>query len=174
MSIIPTWQNINFNFAPLGLRIAQDNYFYTRYLFRYNTDQSKKWSASVGYELGGFYNGNRNTLRGSLRLAPVPHAALTVDYEFNDLKGVGELARNLETHLTTVGARFALNPRVQLSAFYQYNTFDEQGRWNVRASWEYQPLSFLFLVFNDTQINSLEDPFQEQQFIGKITFLKQF
>jgi hypothetical protein len=64
-SFIPTWQNINFDFAPLGLQIAEDDYFYTRYLIRYN------------------------------------------------------------------------------SAFYQYNSFDKQGRWNIRASWEYLPLSFV-------------------------------
>jgi hypothetical protein len=87
---------------------------------------------------------------------------------------LGRLEEDLRTHLTTAGARFALNPRLQLSAFYQYNTFDEQGRWSVRGSWEYQPLSFIYLVFNDTRINRLENPFDEQQFISKITFLKQF
>ncbi len=173
-SLTPTWQNINFSFAPLGLEIEQDNYFYTRYFLRYNTDLSKKWSLSASYDFGDFYNGNRNTVRLSARIAPIPHAAITFDYEYNDLRKVGIERRDLTTDLVTVGSRFALNPRVQLSAFYQYNTFDEQGRWNVRASWEYQPLSFIYLVFNDTQINGLTDPFEEQQFIGKVTFLKQF
>lgn len=174
MSFTPTWQNINFAFAPLGLTIEEDNYYYTRFTLRYNTDQSRKWSAGLSYNFGDFYNGTRNTLRSSLRLAPVPHAALTVDYEYNDLNGVGIEENDLSTHLVTVGSRFALNPRVQLSAFYQYNSFDEQGRWNVRASWEYQPLSFVYLVFNDTRIDGLENPFEEQQFIGKVTLLKQF
>ena len=68
----------------------------------------------------------------------------------------------------------ALNPRIQFSAFYQYNDFDQQGRWNVRGSWEYQPQSFIYLVFNDTQINTLENPFNQQQFVTKISFVKQF
>ena len=174
MSITPTWQNINFSFSPLGLTIAEDNYYYTRYTIRYNTDESKKWSASASYNFGDFYNGNRNTLFAFLRLAPVPHASVSVSYEYNDLNGVGIEERNLNTHLVTVGTRFALNPRVQLSGFYQYNSFDEQGRWNVRASWEYLPLSFVYLVFNDTRIDGLENPFEEQQFIGKVTLLKQF
>ncbi|MEL6846314.1 MAG: hypothetical protein AAFP02_24160, partial [Bacteroidota bacterium] len=136
-SISPTWQNINFDFAPLGIPIAQDNYFYNRYLIRYNTDQSKKWSASTSYSFGRFYNGVRNTAFFSGRLAPIPQAALTFDYEYIDLKKVGEAREDLVTHLLTVGSRFALNPRVQLSVFYQYNSFDEQGRWNIRGSWEY-------------------------------------
>ncbi len=174
LSFTPTWQNINFNFAPLGLQIAQDDYFYTRYLIRYNTDQSKKWSIQASYNFGDFYDGTRNTLLLSARVAPIPHAAITFDYERNKLERIGAENRDLSTDLITVGSRFALNPRVQLSAFYQYNTFDEQGRWNVRASWEYQPLSFVYLVFNDTRIDTLENPLEEQQFIGKVTFLRQF
>ena len=174
VAITPTWQNINFDFAPLGLQIAQDNYFYTRYLIQYNTDLSKKWSLNLAYDFGRFYNGNRNTLRFSGRLAPIPHAAITVDYEYNDILGLGLEQENVSTHLVTLGSRFALNPRLQLSAFYQYNSFDEQGRWNVRASWEYQPLSFIYVVFNDTQIDDIMNPFREQQLVSKITFVKQF
>ncbi len=174
VSFTPTWQNINFTFAPLGVNIGQADYYYTRYLIRYNTDRSKKWSLSASYNFGQFYNGNRETFEGGIRIAPIPHAALTLDYEYNNLSDLGEGSQNLDTHLTTIGSRFALNPRVQLSGFYQYNSFDSQGRWNVRVSWEYQPLSFVYLVFNDTQIDNLEGQFQEQQFIGKVTFLKQF
>ncbi|MEO1257233.1 MAG: DUF5916 domain-containing protein [Bacteroidota bacterium] len=174
VEIVPIWQNINFNFAPLGVRIEEDRYYYTRCLLRYNTDQSKKWSLGATYNFGQFYNGNRNTLQLSGRLAPIPHAALTVNYEYVDLNGVGVGEQYLSTHLVTIGSRFALNPRLQLSAFYQYNSFDEQGRWNVRASWEYLPLSFLYLVFNDSRINHLDEPFQEQQVISKLTLVKQF
>jgi hypothetical protein len=173
-SITPTWQNINFDFAPLGLAIEEGNYFYTRFILRYNTDLSKKWSAGIRYNFGEFYNGIRNTIRLSGRLAPIPHIAITVDYEHNDLKGVGKEEKNLAANLVTLGSRFALNPRLQLSTFYQYNSFDKQGRWNIRASWEYQPLSFVYVVFNDSRINTELDPFQEQQFISKVSFVKQF
>lgn len=174
VSATPTWQNINFDFAPLGLQIEQDNYFYTRYLLQYNTDLSKKWSVDVSYNFGKFYDGRRNTVQSTLRIAPIPQAAITVEYEYNNLRNIVEVDADLKTHLTTIGSRLALNPRLQLSAFYQYNSFDQFGRWNVRASWEYRPLSFVYLVFNDSVTDSLDDPFQEQQFIGKITYLKQF
>ncbi len=174
IAITPTWQNINFDFAPLGLQIAQDNYFYTRYLVEYNTDLSKKWSLGMEYNFGRFYNGIRNTIQFSGRLAPLPHFAFTADYEYNDLQNVGEAAEDLATHLVTFGSRFAINPRLQLSAFYQYNSLNEQGRWNVRASWEYLPLSFVYVVFNNTQINGLTESLNEQQVVSKITLVKQF
>ncbi|RDY61673.1 DUF5916 domain-containing protein [Flagellimonas nanhaiensis] len=173
-SFTPTWQNINFDFSPLGLPIAQDRYYYTRYVVQYNTDLSKKWSGDIGYSFGDFYNGTRNTVNASARFAPMPHTALTLDYEHNALKGVGANIDNLSTNLYSANLRLALNPRVQLSTFYQYNSFNEQGRWNVRFSWEYMPLSFLYIVFNDEQTD-IFDPIQKRtQFISKITLLKQF
>ena len=174
VSFSPTWQNINFNFSPLGLQIAQQRYYYTRYNFQYNTDRSKKWSLGLKYNFGGFYNGKRKTISLSGRLAPIPQAAISVDYENNTLDAVGLQQKDLSTNLITIGSRMALNPRLQLSAFYQYNDFDRQGRWNVRGSWEYQSQSFVYLVFNDTQINRLDTPFSQQQFVAKISFVKQF
>ena len=173
-SFTPTWQNINFDFAPLGLEIASGDYNYTRYTLGYRTDQSRKLSASVEYEFGNFYNGTRNTLVSGLRYAPLPYISLSADYEHNNINGVGAFQENLDTDLYTASLRLALNPRVQLSTFYQYNSFDEQGRWNVRFSWEYMPLSFIYLVFNDTRTDIFDPVQQNTQFISKITFLKQF
>ncbi|MEX0275015.1 MAG: DUF5916 domain-containing protein [Flavobacteriaceae bacterium] len=174
VSATPTWQNINFDFTPLGIDIEQDRYFYTRYLIQYNTDLSKKWSVNAGLDLGNFYNGTRTTLNATARFAPLPHTTFSLNYEHNDLNGMGTLKEDLKTNLYTANLRLALNPRIQLSTFYQYNSFNEQGRWNIRFSWEYMPLSFVYLVFNDTQTDAFDPVGRSTQFISKITFLKQF
>lgn len=174
-SVTPSWQNINFDFNPLGISIEEKRYFYTRQFVRYNSDRSRKLSASFKYEWGGFYNGHRNTITAGMRYAPLPHIAITADYEHNNLKKIGLQKESLETDLYSASLRLALSPRMQLSTFYQYNSFNKQGRWNARFSWEYMPLSFIYLVFNDSQIKSSLDPIhRNQQFISKITFLKQF
>ncbi|WP_109299375.1 DUF5916 domain-containing protein [Aquimarina sp. AU474] len=174
VSSTPTWQNINFDFSPLGLEIEQDKYFYTRFLIQYNTDLSKKWSGDIGVNFGDFYNGTRSTINAAARFSPIPQTTLSLNYEYNDINGVGLLREDLETNLYTANLRLALNPKIQLSTFYQYNSFNEQGRWNVRFSWEYMPLSFIYLVFNDTQTDVFDPVEQSTQFISKITFLKQF
>lgn len=174
MSLRPTWQNINFEFNPLGLEIENGNYRYTRYLINYNTDQSKKLSVSTSLNFGNFYNGTRNTIEAGIRYAPLPQISLSANYEHNNLNNVGLFQEDLDTNLYTASVRLALNPQLQLSTFYQYNSFDEQGRWNVRFSWEYMPLSFIYLVFNDTQIDAFDLNQNQTQFISKITFLKQF
>ena len=109
-----------------------------------------------------------------LRYVPMPHIAMNIDYENNNINGVGILSEDLNTDLYTASVRLALNPRVQLSTFYPYNSFDQQGRWNVRFSWEYMPLSFVYIVLNDTQTELFEPVQRSTQTISKITFLKQF
>lgn len=173
-SFTPTWQNINFDFAPLGLEIERGNYRYTRFYAQYYSDQSKKISVWTSFDFGNFYNGTRNMFNAGVRYAPLPHLSFSANYEHNNINGVGVLKEDLDTDLYTASLRLALNPRVQLTTFYQYNSFDEQGRWNVRFSWEYAPLSFIYLVFNDTQTNVFDPSEQSTQFISKITFIKQF
>jgi hypothetical protein len=173
-SFTPTWQNINFNFAPLGLQIDQDQYYYTRYAFSYRSDQSSKVSGRIAYNFGDFYDGSRQTINASARFAPIPHIALSADYEYNRLTEMGTANQNLTTNLYTGNLRLALNPRVQFNTFYQYNSFNKQGRWNARFSWEYAPLSFIYLVFNDVQTDAFEPVLTDRQLISKITFLKQF
>ena len=40
---------------------------------------------------------------------------------------------------------------MQWSAFYQHNTVQQRGSLNARFSWEFAPLSFLYVVYNDGQ-----------------------
>jgi hypothetical protein len=171
-ALFPTWQNINFNFRPLGIEIEQQKYYYFTQFVRYNTDLSKKWSASLRYDWGGYYNGQRDAFTAGLRVVPDPRVAITFDYEYNHLRNVGIRQENLTTHLVTGGLRLAWNPRLQLSAFYQYNSFGNQGRWNIRGSWEYRPLSFLFLVFNENALPDLD--VRNQSVISKISYMRQF
>lgn len=171
-AITPTWQNIDFPFFQLGIPIEQKQYFYTLQRIVYNTDQSKKVSLASRYEWGNYYNGRIGTLTLTGRLAPIPNIALSCTYERNNLRDLGKNKENLTTDLITTSLRLAHNSRIQASLFYQYNSFDQRGRWNARGSWEFAPLSFLYLVFNETSFQN--SPVRNQSVISKITYLKQF
>jgi hypothetical protein len=173
-AITPTWQNIDFDFTPLGIPISKEYYYYTRQFVRFNSDRSKKFSLSGKYEWGKFYNGNRNTLTFGTRYSPIPNVSISGDYEYNALNNLGTNNEDLKTNLYTTGIRLALNPKLQLSGFYQYNDFTKTGRINARFSWEYLPQSFVYLVFNNTESDAFNPIKTQQQFISKITLIKQF
>jgi hypothetical protein len=166
----PTWES--FFFQPLGFQVQPKDYFYHRFQIRYRTDASKKISADVNFVGGDYYDGQLDEWKALLRLAPNPHLAFTAEYELNRIRHLGVNKVNENIHLYSGGLRIAANPRLQLSVFYQYNSFDQRSRWNMRGSWEIAPLSFLYLVFNESSFN--QSRVQQQSFITKLTYLKQF
>jgi len=171
-ALYPYWQNFDSPFPILGRVIPAARYRTFRQMARFETDASRKISGAAKHEWGSYYNGSLATTVLSLRVAPSPYFGATASYQHNGFKNIGVDRDQLETHLYTAGVRCAYNPRIQLSAFYQYNSFDKQGRWNVRGSWEFAPLSFLYIVFNE---NSFQDsPVSNQSLISKLTYLKQF
>lgn len=174
------WQSLRSTFSPLGIDILPGNYKYTSHRFSYVGDFSRKFALSAAYSFGGYFDGNLNTISSSLRFAPLPHIQLTADYQFNRLSDLGKERRTAETHLIGTELRLALNPRVQLISFLQYNTASERTTLNSRFVWEYSPLSYIYLVYNDNR-QELSDPEtgfitrqHNQQGIFKVTFLKQF
>ncbi|MBC7913756.1 MAG: carbohydrate binding family 9 domain-containing protein [Pyrinomonadaceae bacterium] len=164
------WQNLPVNFNPIGVEIAAGSYQYNQVRAEYYSDQSSKLSYVIDLTTGGYFNGKITSFTGSLRYAPSPHVAFNVDYQANFLKKVGVLLEDLNTALVTPNIRMAVNPRLQMNVFYQYNSATERSRWNARFSWEYKPLSYLYLVWNENKTAGL----REDQTIGKISYLKQF
>lgn len=173
-NIEPTRQNLLDTFAPLGVNIAPGSYNYTRYRITYTSDISRKLSFRLRYETGNFFDGKLNNYQARLTAAPLPHTYFSVNYEYNQARQLGESQENPEAHLIAPELRLALNARVQLNAFYQYNSLSKFANWNIRFSWEFKPLSFIYLVFNDTKNEGLSPIQHTQQAIGKLTYLQQF
>lgn len=171
-ALTPTWQIINFPFQQLSIPLEQKQYYYTRQYVSHRTDQSKKLSLATKFEWGPYYNGRLQTLLLTGRVAPLPNIAFSATYERNQFRNLGIYKEDLRTDLITASLRLAYNPRIQAAVFYQYNSFDQRGRWNVRGSWEFAPLSFLYVVFNETSFQNT--PVRNRSVINKITYLKQF
>ena len=171
-TVTPTWQNFDFSFDILGQTISAGQYEFVRHRFVYRTDQSKKLSLNSEFTTGSYYDGSLNSLTLGGRVAPSPYFALDLSIEHNSFENFGENRTDFTADLWTAGIRLAANPRLQLSGFYQYNSLTKSARINVRGSWEFAPLSFLFLVFNESSFQ--ESPVNNQSLISKITYLKQF
>ena len=178
--VIPTWQVVDEAFSIVGITIKPNNYFYTRYNFSYRSDQSKAFSYRISSDLGGFYNGNLTAFSGELRYSPLPNVSAKVSYTRNEFENVGDKKESKVTHLFSPEIRLALNPRLQLTSFYQYNSAASRDVWNIRFAWEFQPLSFLYLVYNSnnnqvfSDVTKRFDNYRNELSIMKLTYLKQF
>ena len=176
--------------AFFSVEIPSGKYNYNRYSAIWFSDRSQKVSVFVNAETGKYYNGNLTTITGNFRIAPLPHVSVEGRFANNHYSNLGVKSASGSTQLYTLSGRFALNPRVQLIGFYQHSSISNFDVWNVRFSWEYRPLSFIYLVFNQrgyddyrtrlsndglTRYKTDELARQnEQQSIIKVSYLKQF
>ncbi|NJL76513.1 MAG: hypothetical protein HC892_17350 [Saprospiraceae bacterium] len=174
-AMVPNWQNLDASFFPLGIEIDKGQYKYMRHQIEVNTDLSAFIGASASVELGKYFDGQLNTYSFTGRYAPIPHIEFQVDYELNQYQSLGIAKLKGSTNLLGINTRLALHPRLQLIGFYQWNDSVDRSIWNIRFSWEYRPLSFLYIVFNQNRLTGKlpEDRLLQEQYIGKITYLRQ-
>ena len=172
----PTFQRLDDgDYRPLDLPIPSGRYRYARVSGIFASDPSRKFSWQVFTETGPYYDGVLTTGRGSVALAPIPHVAFTLRAELNDFKNVGGFTGLAQ--LYSAESRLALNPRLQLISFIQRNTYTDRTNYNIRLAWEFVPLSFLYVVYNQgTYAGNLDSRQrqQEQHIIGKLSYLRQF
>ena len=172
---IPTYQNLTAPFQPLGLTISVGQYHYTQQQIWFSSNPSKILNLQIQYTWGPYYNGRLNSGDWKLQFAPIPYISLTGEFNRNRFFGVGELQTNSTVDLIVLQGRFALNPRIQLTAFYQKNTENSSNNYNIRFSWEYQPLSYIYLILNHQGFQPVNSKTVfEDNAIFKINFLKQF
>lgn len=169
------FQNLTETFTPLGLSVPMGEYDYVQHSVFGNSDPSKKLNFGGEIQWGSYFDGDLTSYNAQVGYSPLPHISLGGSFnriEFDDV-GTGNISKKVD--LFSLESRLALNPRVQLSGFLQKNTENDLTNINIRFSWEYSPLSFVYLVFNDRDFNeTLYGNQTEQQAIVKINFLKQF
>jgi hypothetical protein len=168
-------QNLEDDFNPVGIRIKPGSYDYFRKGFLLASDPSAKYSASSEYSWGGYYNGTLQTLDSKFRIAPIPHMNVGLSWNWSKFENMGVARETKEVNLLILETRMAINPRLQLIGFYQKNTTDNLNSVNMRLAWEYQPLSYVYLVFNTLNYQGNDTTQQKQQsFLAKLSYLKQF
>ena len=175
-SLTPTYQKLTEVFEPLNVKINVGKYDYVRHQIYASTDQSKFLNLQTIYSWGSYYGGNLNSGDWTLQFAPIPHLSLSGRFNRNKFTDVGETTGKTVVDLYALEGRFALNPRVQLIGFYQRNSENDLKNYQLRLSWEYKPLSYIYVVVNhrDFQNIELKKNQIEDHAIAKISYLKQF
>jgi hypothetical protein len=173
-AVSPIYQRLTEAFQPLGVSIPVGEYYYTRQQIWGSTDPSKFINLVFIYTWGAYYNGKLNSGNWKLQFAPIPYISLTGQFNRNHFMGVGSPKSNSTVDLYILQGRFALNPRIQLTVFYQKNSLDNSQNSNIRLSWEYQPLSYIYLIYNHQGFSKIQSPIQsEDHIIAKISYLRQ-
>ncbi len=172
--LVPAFQRLSEPFEPLGLFFPVRDYRYFRQQLWFSTDPSRVLYLFGQIDGGSYFNGRLLSADISLQCAPSPYFSLIGRLNRNRFSDAGVPAVDATIDLFSVEGRLALNPRLQLVGFYQQNTGDNARNVNLRLSWEFAPLSFVYLVYNH---NGDEDdwrrPRREDHAIFKVSYLRQ-
>jgi hypothetical protein len=160
-------------FAPVpGVSFKPGTYEYDTVDLSVVTQASRKVAGSVGVALGRYYSAQefRSGLTASVQ--PLPHVQVSGSWAYNRFWGQGVTGLYAETHLLLVETRLALNPKLQLIASFQRDTAGNAQVVNARLAWEFQPLSFVYLVFTDTRgaYRAPDGSPPGQQLVAKVTY----
>ena len=148
VSLRPEWQRFEEPFRPVpGLVVPAGRYSFTRWTAAASYDPSANVTGSASFTIGPFYDGSLARSQLSAKAILSPHVVGLASWERNRFRGVA--GSDGTTHLFTPELRLALNPRFEVSGIWQYNTAVEASSLNARLSWEFQPLSFLYVVYNE-------------------------
>ncbi|MEW6320369.1 MAG: DUF5916 domain-containing protein [Acidobacteriota bacterium] len=174
---VPNWQQLRTPFRPVpGIEVAPGRYEYLQHAVTVQTDPSARMAVRFEGTTGGYFDGRLQTWRLQVQATPDPHLAVNAGYTVNRLSAMGPGRTSVTTHLATIESRLAASPRLQLVSFAQWNTVARQLTVNARLAWEYRPLSYLTVVYNDRSAIDgrgivVAAPPVSRQLIVKLTWL---
>ncbi len=112
------------------------------------SDRRNEFFYTIGFQAGGFYNGERRQFLVDLNYRVQPWGNFALRFVQNDLdfpKPYGSES------LTLIGPKIEINMSRNLfwTTFLQYNTQRDNLNINSRFQWQFKPLSNLFIVYTD-------------------------
>ena len=136
-------------FEPLsvaGGRVPAGTYRFAETTLSYKANGGRPLSGNVSVSRGGFYDGTRTSVGGSLRWRPDPRLSLELGAQRNALVIGGEA---IDANLYSLKADLARDTRTFLMGFVQYNQATRELVGNVRFNFIHAPLSDVFLVWTE-------------------------
>lgn len=128
-----------------GVIIGPGEYWWDRVEVVYEGANIRPVVFRTEWSTGNFYRGKRLDGEASLRVRVQPHYELTLELERNDID-IPEGA--FVAHTARIRADYAINPRLTLTGFLQYDDQSDRAALNARMRWTPRPGSDLFVVWN--------------------------
>jgi len=150
-----------------GIIVPPGSYRNTELAWRWNTDLSRPFSYSGGWDYGGFLSGHQSIISTTIayRVGSQLNTSLGWTYSDIDLE-----EGSFRTNLGQLRVNYSFTPLVNIQSLLQYNDSIDTWSANVRFSWLYTASTGLYVVFNTSEGlgDMLVGP-QSRSFIVKYT-----
>ena len=133
--------------AGSGVGVPAGGYDFTDVFLSYSMGGQRRYSGSLSFQHGGFFNGEITALgysRGRVEITPRLSLEPGVSINRIDLPSGGITAALVTSRVT-----YTFTPRMFLGGLLQYISSSRAVSSNLRFRWEYSPGSELFVVYPD-------------------------
>jgi len=135
-----------FNWSTAGSQIPSAGYSWSTVRASYGSNQSKKVYGTASVDVGGFYNGDKQTYRAEFAL--VPKDTLLVENIYTRNRIVLPNARPYVTNVLSTRVSYSFSPELFVKSFVQYNDATRTASLNLLLWYIYRPGSDFYIVYN--------------------------
>ena len=133
-------------FRTAGTDLSIGGYQWTTATLSYSSNQSRRVFGNAAVDVGGYYNGERQTVRGSLNFLLGRTLLVEPNYTRNHLTLPGRPRYVTNTLNTRVS--YSFSPDLFVKGFFQYNDERRTATFNFLFWYVYRPGSDLYVVYN--------------------------
>jgi len=133
-------------FATAGTVIAPGTYSWTTTTLNYVSNQARRVYGSATANLGGYYNGERQSITGAVNLIVGRTLLFEPNYTRNRIALPGRPVYT--SNVVNVRVSHSFSPNLFLKGFAQYNDDRRTASFNFLLWYIYKPGSDLYIVYN--------------------------
>lgn len=136
--------------------IPTGGYDWDTFRVRYRSNRSRAVSGSLTVDLGGYYNGDKQSYRGTLDLLSLRTLLVETSYTHNriSLPDTGLYT----TNVVSTRVSYSFSPELYLKSYIQYNDARRLASLNVLFWFIYRPGSDLYIVYDQGWETGLSGP----------------
>ena len=138
--------NLAAPFATAGTTIAPGTYSWTYASMSYSSNRTKRIYGSFGGDVGGYYNGDRQSVRANVTIQLGKTLLLEPVYSHNRVTLPGRDVYH--SNVLNFRVSHSFSPDFYLKGFVQYNDDRKTANFNFLWWYHYKPGSDLYVVYN--------------------------
>jgi len=145
-AVVHEYDNLSTPFATAGTVLPVGNYSWTYAQASYSSDRTRRMYGSFGGDVGGYYNGDRQTVRANVTLQMGKTLLFEPNYTHNRVTLPGRPVYN--SNVLNFRVSHSFSPDFYLKGFVQYNDDRNTANFNFMWWYHYKPGSDLYVVYN--------------------------
>lgn len=146
LSVRSEYDNLSVPFFTAGTALPVGEYSWTTASASYSSDRTKRVSGTLATDIGGYYSGDRQTIKANLNIQLGKTLLFEPNYTHNrvQLPGRPDYASNVVNFRVS----HSFSPDFYLKGFVQYNDDRKTASFNFLWWYHYKPGSDLYVVYN--------------------------